>query len=193
MECLTNVNYSERLNEHYVNFFKDIPGFKDLPFDDQVSLIRGKSIHSLLTEMEARVAWNVCVNLETGSYWSSCHSWTNSLITISLNAIQCGVFLNWWLVSHLSGRFWLFAPKFWKVVDTWHSMNTGSEMGIPWDDRDTQSPILFKRICLNFLHSQAMGMQNFGHKHLHHLVPGHLVEFQLISKFCFSLWPHRGN
>ena len=56
MECLTNVNYSERLNEHYVNFFKDIPGFKDLPFDDQVSLIRGKSIHSLLTQMEAHVA-----------------------------------------------------------------------------------------------------------------------------------------
>ena len=63
MECLTNVNYSETINEHYVNFFKDIPGFKDLPFDDQVSLIRGKSIHSLLTQTKCHAAWNVCVNL----------------------------------------------------------------------------------------------------------------------------------
>ena len=44
MECLTNVQYSERISEHFVNFFKDIPGFKDLPFNDQVSLIRGKYV-----------------------------------------------------------------------------------------------------------------------------------------------------
>ena len=44
MECLTDVNHYEKINEIYVNFFKDIPGFRDLPFHDQVSLIRGKTV-----------------------------------------------------------------------------------------------------------------------------------------------------
>ena len=38
---------------------------------------------------------------------------------------------NWWLVSPLSGCFWLFALEFWEVAETvlCHSMNAGSVVG----------------------------------------------------------------
>ena len=50
----------------------------------------------------------------------------------------------WWLVSHLSGCFWLFAPKIlgdggglWMVLC--HSINAGSVAGIPWIGEDAQT------------------------------------------------------
>ncbi len=41
VSSLLNKNKSERANEHFVNFMKDVPGFKELCMDDQIALAKG--------------------------------------------------------------------------------------------------------------------------------------------------------
>ncbi len=42
MNCVINKNFCEHLNEIYVSFFRDIPGFKELHSSDQLNLIMGR-------------------------------------------------------------------------------------------------------------------------------------------------------
>ena len=67
------------------------------------------------------------------------------------------------LVSHLSGRFWLFAPKFWEMAETYKwwfcsKMNAAWVVGTITDSGDTQTLLAFKK-KLYFCHSQMAGMQ----------------------------------
>ena len=74
---------------------------------------------------------------------------------------ESGIVSCWWPVgSHLSGWFWLFAPKLWEVMGTyeWHFIILW--MQVQWWGHSNLT--LCKRICLNILHSQAVGWKHFG-------------------------------
>ena len=75
--------------------------------------------------------------------------------------------------------FWLFAPKFWKVVGN-HSLSAGSVVGIPWGGGDTQTIPYAKEFELFAL--RPWGWKNFTceHKH-HHLHLSHRVKLSLFS------------
>ena len=64
----------------------------------------------------------------------------------------------WWLMySFLSGCFWLFTPKFWEVMGTYKWYFVTLWMQIEWLGH-SKNPTCCNWICLNFLHSQVVGM-----------------------------------
>ena len=67
--------------------------------------------------------------------------------------------------SHLSGCFWLFAPKFWEVVWPTNCHFALKWMQLKWcrqsiDGGDTQTLLVGKKI-LNLMHPQAVGTEKF--------------------------------
>ena len=70
---------------------------------------------------------------------------------------------NWWLVkSRLSGWFWLFVSRFWKVVGNYEWYFVTLQMQVEWRRRGTfvvghSNPTY----CNNFLHSEVLEMQKY--------------------------------
>ena len=129
-----NINYDQLLGLSYRSTHSGTSALRSLFLEPQVREIRWWNCDPFCSQTQRHDATSFA-SRDWSRRGAGLLYWTD----ISVLRPECC----WWLVSHLSGCFWLFAPKFWEVIHTYEwwfcsKMNAAWMVGTVIGGGDTQ-------------------------------------------------------